>query len=444
MNPLLPWIAKTISSRTVRDCRRRYFAAKRVISRQSPTAHVFLSPADPYSILLLQVLRPLQQRFNIQWQFHTVMERPSDMYPKPEYWMEHALADSQHLSRLYNLSLLQSLPHPDQSEALAHQWACREQETDFLEFALASGLGLWQGTTTNYASEVDAARHRDAEDIISKNEALRQKLGHYFSAMLFFEGEWYWGVDRLVHFEQRLNKGGFSIGEQEVIYNRQHQAAPLTKLPTAASLNKTVTLYFSLRSPYSYLALIKVQKLKERYGVDIDLRVVLPMVMRGIPVPNRKKMYIFLDTKREADQQNIPYGFVSDPLGLGVLNCYALYDAALKAGKGFELMLEFAKGINSEALNAEKPEHLKIMVERAGLDWEALKKVLDLPKDEREQWRTWANKHEQELYSHGLWGVPCLLMDDIKVWGQDRFFVIENHFKESILNHHRDKEVTQQ
>lgn len=429
MNPLLPWIAKTISSRSLRDLRRRYHGAKRKLLGKRPTVHVFISPADPYSILLTQVLKPLKARFDVDWQYHTVMERPSNMYPKPEYWFEHALEDSQHLSKLYELPNLKYLPSTDQCEALAHQWACQEDSEEFLDFAASSGLSLWTSENSPFGNEVDTHCHRTAERVISKNEKLRHKLGHYFSAMLYFEGEWYWGLDRLEHLEIRLNEMELNSSSPTIQFNRQHMSANKQVTDKTALTPKQLTLYFSLRSPYSYLALIKAHRLKEEYNVQLNLKVVLPMVMRGLPVPNRKKMYIFLDTKREADKQNIPYGFVSDPLGTGVLNCYALYDEALKQDKGLQLMLEFAKGINSEALNAEKLSDLKTMVERAGLNWNELKPVLDLPTDEQEQWRSWADKHEQELYQLGLWGVPCLIMDDLKVWGQDRFFVIEEHLQ---------------
>ena len=33
----------------------------------------------------------------------------------------------------------------------------------------------------------------------SSGNNLRNKLGHYSGAMFYYEGEWYWGVDRLYH-----------------------------------------------------------------------------------------------------------------------------------------------------------------------------------------------------------------------------------------------------
>ncbi|HCD26772.1 MAG TPA: 2-hydroxychromene-2-carboxylate isomerase, partial [Gammaproteobacteria bacterium] len=37
----------------------------------------------------------------------------------------------------------------------------------------------------------------DAAEIKAQGDAVREKLGHYLSAMCYYEGEWYWGLDRL-------------------------------------------------------------------------------------------------------------------------------------------------------------------------------------------------------------------------------------------------------
>lgn len=37
---------------------------------------------------------------------------------------------------------------------------------------------------------------------LSENFKFLTKLGQYFGAMINFEGEWYWGIDRQDHLEQ--------------------------------------------------------------------------------------------------------------------------------------------------------------------------------------------------------------------------------------------------
>lgn len=60
-----------------------------------------------------------------------------------------------------------------------------------------------------------------------------------------------------------------------------------------------------------------MRRLARRYGADLRLRYILPMVMRGLPVPLVKRRYILLDAKREADRAGLPFGRIVDPVGGG-------------------------------------------------------------------------------------------------------------------------------
>ena len=41
-----------------------------------------------------------------------------------------------------------------------------------------------------------------------------------------------------------------------------------------------VDLYFSFRSPYSYLILPRIVKLRDKYGIDINFKQVYPLAIR--------------------------------------------------------------------------------------------------------------------------------------------------------------------
>jgi len=86
--------------------------------------------------------------------------------------------------------------------------------------------------------------------------------------------------------------------------------------------------FLSLRSPYTYIAMERSFDLSHRLPVDLVLRPVLPMVMRGLPVPREKQLYIVLDTKREAEDAGVPFGRVCDPVGRPVERCFSLYPCA--------------------------------------------------------------------------------------------------------------------
>jgi 2-hydroxychromene-2-carboxylate isomerase len=70
-------------------------------------------------------------------------------------------------------------------------------------------------------------------------------------------------------------------------------------------------LFFSFRSPYSYLAVGRYRAMAAEYDLTIALRTVLPIAIRdpsilftGNPAAGR---YIFIDAARSAHMMGIPY-----------------------------------------------------------------------------------------------------------------------------------------
>jgi 2-hydroxychromene-2-carboxylate isomerase len=84
----------------------------------------------------------------------------------------------------------------------------------------------------------------------------------------------------------------------------------------------------------------------------------------------------------------------------------------------------FMHGVWAEGLDAGTDAHLKLIVERAGLNWEAAKDILKSETNDA-HWRAVAEQNRQALLALGLWGVPSFRFEDTAVWGQDRFWVIE-------------------
>ena len=72
--------------------------------------------------------------------------------------------------------------------------------------------------------------------------------------------------------------------------------------PAAARQLPPLELFHSFRSPYSYLSLRRVYEIADAFGLELRLRPVLPMVMRGMLVPRPKLLYIAKDTAREAER----------------------------------------------------------------------------------------------------------------------------------------------
>jgi 2-hydroxychromene-2-carboxylate isomerase len=150
------------------------------------------------------------------------------------------------------------------------------------------------------------------------------------------------------------------------------------------------------------------------------------MVMRGMSVPAAKRMYITLDTKREAEREGVPFGHVCDPVGEPVERGFSLYRFARAQGREQEYLLSFLRGVFAEGIDAGTEEGLRRIAERAGLDWEQAQAHRT-----DESWREELEENRQAMFAAGLWGVPSFRLlaqpghPEFATWGQDRIWLVE-------------------
>lgn len=427
-NPIAPHIIRVITGPRLQGLQRTLAEKRRQRKRQPHRVTVYLRINDPYSYLLLQVLGDLAQRYPLQYDFRTVLELQADMYPAPALWEQNAFVDGGYLAALYGLHFPANRPpaDPGRDARLTAQLLHWELQPGYLEHALALFTAYWQGDEGRVDALVDARvtghaecyqHHRRA------NENLLRSNGHYLSGLLHYGGEWYWGLDRLEHLERRLNDLGLGTGGNEVLFNRGYRdfcRQGTADTIAAGGRDTAIELFWSARSPYSYLGLVRARRLADHYRVPLVVKPVLPMVMRRMQVPRTKGLYIFRDVKREANKYGMDFGLVADPLGPGVERCYALYDFARDAGRGQEFLESFSRGVWVEGVRSDTDAGLQRLVTRAGLDWQQARGLL-----RDDSWRLWAQENLSELYSHDLWGVPCFVYGKVKVFGQDRLDCIE-------------------
>ena len=84
-------------------------------------------------------------------------------------------------------------------------------------------------------------------------------------------------------------------------------------------MTKPIDVYFSFRSPYSYLATPELVALPDAYDVQVNLRPVLPLAVRDpeffSPDNIKRARYIRLDWKRRAEFLGMPSRWPSpDPI----------------------------------------------------------------------------------------------------------------------------------
>lgn len=443
-NIIAPYVARAMFS-SKRLLSKRIKAEKKRARLGDPhRITVYLRINDAYSYVLIQLLKHFEQRYSVEYDFRTILTLQHDMYPAPTLWAKNAFEDCLYLSDLYgdSIDFPSKAPNssPQRDAQITSQLLHWELQPGYLDNAIALFKAYWQGDEASLDSLLNPAvtqNHECFEHHLNANQDRLKEAGHYLSAMLHYGGEWYWGINRLQYLERRLNDLGLMRnGQPEVMFDRSHQnfckmmsAEQVLAVKDNKSADDCIEVFFSARSPYSYLGLVRVKQLSEHYGIRLVIKPVLPMVMRRMQVPKRKTRYIAEDVAREADLYGIPFGFIADPLGKGVENTYALFEYAKSQNKEVDLLESVARGVWSQGIRADTEKGLSKLVSRVALDWsEARDYLADTT------WRNWAQDNLAELYSYGQWGVPCFRFKQSIVFGQDRLDRIEQAIVSSLEN----------
>jgi 2-hydroxychromene-2-carboxylate isomerase len=247
--------------------------------------------------------------------------------------------------------------------------------------------------------------------------------------MLHYGGEWYWGVDRLHYLIQRLGELGLAASNSpdpmlQSIKQAMRVSLPI-KPPSAAKDLPPIEYFHSFRSPYSYLAFQRVVEIADAFGVELALRPVLPMVMRGMKVPRPKLLYVVNDTCREAVRKRLAFGRIADPVGSGAERCLAVFRYAESENRARDFMGNAGQAIWSEAIDVASDKGMRKVSGRTGLFWPDVVKAM-----ENDDWRQAVEANRESMMNGGSWGVPTMRMGDFFVWGQDRDWMLVRHIEE--------------
>jgi 2-hydroxychromene-2-carboxylate isomerase len=193
-------------------------------------------------------------------------------------------------------------------------------------------------------------------------------------------------------------------------------------------------VFWSFRSPYSYLATRRYRALMEEYDLTINLRPVYPLAIRDPDFFERSHpnwlRYTFTDIFRVAQFYGIPFGPPKpDPIVQNVMTrqiadeqpyifrLTRLGQAAARRGQSLAFCDEVSRLIWGGAENWHGGEHLAGAAERAGLDLAELdaEAVADAEALDAE-----IAANQAALETAGHWGVPTLVFDGEPFFGQDR------------------------
>ncbi len=380
---------------------------------------------DPWSLLLAQALRGFSASFpEVRLQPLLVPEPAADADAEPRKRVLYGLADARRLADAYGLAFppLPVLPEPDRlRRAQAILLVDRDADT-WLDAAVRVGEALFRGdgdALSGLVRELGTVPGQLVRPALEASYQRLRKAGHYTGGVLSYDGEHYWGLDRLHYLYARLEREGLGSAELTEV----GRSLPPMSLRDGRA---RVDFYVSFRSPYSYLASRQVEVLAQRYPLDVRMRFVLPMVARGIHVPKAKLLYIAKDAKREATRLQIPFGRIHDPLGEGVKRALGLA-CATRRELGDEAALRLARaigeGVWSRAVDLTTVEGLRAVATHGGLDGPLA------PELEEASWRAEVEANGVALDELGLWGVPSFDLGDEVLWGRDRVRHLERRLE---------------
>lgn len=203
-------------------------------------------------------------------------------------------------------------------------------------------------------------------------------------------------------------------------------------------MTHTVDLYWSFRSPFSYLAVKQLASLRRRWAFDITPRIVLPTALRdqgryNAVMTGSWVAYAGMDAARTAEMLGLPYTFPRpDPVAFEpgtrvpaadqphALRLSRLGAAASEMGRGLTFIDEVATLLWSGA-DWTAPDALADAAARAGIDLEELERAVSRAPD---RFDAALDANAKALEAAGHWGVPTMVFEGEPFFGQDRIPVL--------------------
>jgi 2-hydroxychromene-2-carboxylate isomerase len=211
-----------------------------------------------------------------------------------------------------------------------------------------------------------------------------------------------------------------------------------------------VDVFWSFRSPYSYLATGRLVELEKRYHLEIGVRPVLPLAVRNPDffqtVNPLWPPYLMRDTARVAECHGIDFRWPRPDPVVQVPKDGRLFTApeqpyihrltrlgmlAAEEGRGLPFIDEVSRLLWSGKVDGwHQGTHLADAAARAGLDLAGLEATAEREADRLD---AAIAQNQQDLEAAGHWGVPTMVFEGEPFFGQDRIDALVWRMKQKRL-----------
>lgn len=196
-----------------------------------------------------------------------------------------------------------------------------------------------------------------------------------------------------------------------------------------------VDLFWSFRSPYSYLGMERFKRMETDWDLTVNVRPVYPIAIRNpgffSDINPLWPGYLMKDVFRVAEFVGVPFTWPDpDPVVMDmrtrtipkeqpyIHRVTRLGIEAVNRGRGMGFIDAFSRMIWGEGVrNWHEGDHLKDATARAGLDLAEMEATIA---GREENYEAAIRANEDALEKAGHWGVPTLGFNGEAFFGQDR------------------------
>lgn len=201
-----------------------------------------------------------------------------------------------------------------------------------------------------------------------------------------------------------------------------------------------IDVFWSFRSPWSYLATPRLLEWSRRYDLDVAFRPVYPLAIRTPEFFERVHplwfSYFMTDVHRVAEFLELPFRWprpdpvaqelrdgrrVTSPNQPHIHRLTRLGAVATELGRGIEFADAVSRLIWGGTENWDRGDHLAEAAKRAGLDLASMEAIAS---DQLERIEAVIARNQTDHEAAGHWGVPTIAFRGEPFFGQDRLDVL--------------------